>query len=52
MRQLPAGKNVSSEAENIVEIRHQAMTGEDTADWEDLVRSVINWSVCELAIAL
>jgi hypothetical protein len=24
------------EAEDVVEIRHQATTGEDTADWEDL----------------
>jgi hypothetical protein len=32
VRQSPAGKNVSTEAEGIVENRHQAMTGEDTAD--------------------
>jgi hypothetical protein len=30
--QLPAGKNVSTEAEDIVEIHDQATTGEDTAD--------------------
>jgi hypothetical protein len=30
--QSPAGKNVSMEAEDIVETRHQATTGEDTAD--------------------
>jgi hypothetical protein len=30
--QSPAGKNVSTEAEGIVEIRHQATTGEDTAE--------------------
>jgi hypothetical protein len=30
--QLPAGKNVNMEAENIVGIRYQGMTGEDTAD--------------------
>jgi hypothetical protein len=29
VRQLPAGKNMSMEAEEIVEIRHQATTGED-----------------------
>jgi hypothetical protein len=52
MRQSPAGKNMSLEAEDIVEIRHQATTGEDTADWEDLVRAVVNCRVCELAIAL
>jgi hypothetical protein len=28
----PAGKNVSTEAEDIVEIRHQATTGADIAD--------------------
>jgi hypothetical protein len=31
-RQSLAGKNVSTEAEDISEIRHQATTGEDTAD--------------------
>jgi hypothetical protein len=30
--QSTVGKNVSTEAENIVEIPHQATTGEDTAD--------------------
>jgi hypothetical protein len=30
--QSPASKNVSMEAEDIVGIHHQAMTGEDTAD--------------------
>jgi hypothetical protein len=30
--QLPAGKNVSTEAEDIVGIRRQATTGEDTRD--------------------
>jgi hypothetical protein len=29
---LPAGKNVSTETEDIAEIRHQEKTGEDTAD--------------------
>jgi hypothetical protein len=33
--QSPAGNNVSVEADNIVGIRHQAMTGEDTEYWED-----------------
>jgi hypothetical protein len=32
MRQLPAGNNVSTEAEDIVGIRHQATTGEDIAN--------------------
>jgi hypothetical protein len=30
--QLPAGKNVSTEVEDIVGIRHQAATGENGAD--------------------
>jgi hypothetical protein len=33
----PAGKNMSMEADNIVGIHHQAVTGEDVADWEDYV---------------
>jgi pyrimidine operon attenuation protein/uracil phosphoribosyltransferase len=32
VRQSPAGKNVSTEAEDIVEIRHQVTTGEDIAN--------------------
>jgi hypothetical protein len=32
VRQSPARKNVSTKAENIVEIRHQATTGEDKED--------------------
>jgi hypothetical protein len=40
VRQSPAGKNMSMEAENIVEIHHQAAPGEDTAD--DLVHAVVN----------
>jgi hypothetical protein len=31
-RQSPAGKNASTEAEDIVGIRHQAMNGEDIAN--------------------
>jgi hypothetical protein len=37
-----AGKNVSTEAEDTAEISHQQMTGEDTAEWEDLVCAVVN----------
>jgi hypothetical protein len=33
-------------------IRYQATAAEDEADWEDLVRAEVNWSVCELSIAL
>jgi hypothetical protein len=51
-RQSPASKNVSTEAEDIVQIHHQATAGEDTADWEDLVHALVNWRVCELAIVL
>jgi hypothetical protein len=52
VRQPPAGKIVSTEAENIVEIRHQATTGEDTAKSEDSVRDVVNCRMYELVIAL
>jgi hypothetical protein len=33
---------VSLEAEDIVGIRHQATTGEDTADLAELIRAVVN----------
>jgi hypothetical protein len=46
------GKNVTTEAEDIFGIRHQATTGEDIADLEDLVRAVVNCRVCKLAIPL
>jgi hypothetical protein len=52
MGQSPAGKNVSTEAEDTVEIRYQSTTGKDTADWEDLVRDEANYRVCELVIAV
>jgi hypothetical protein len=32
--------------------RYQAPTGEDTAEWEDLMRAVVKCRLCELAIAL
>jgi hypothetical protein len=32
VRQSPAGKNVTTEGKDIIEIRHQATTGEDIAD--------------------
>jgi hypothetical protein len=38
-------------AQDIVEICYQAMAGEYTADWEDLVHAVVNCKVCELAVA-
>jgi hypothetical protein len=37
VRQTPAGKNVSTEAEDSIENRHQATTGEETAGSEDVV---------------
>jgi hypothetical protein len=45
----PAGKNVSTETEDIVGIRHHATTDEETSE---LARVVVNCRVCELAIAL
>jgi hypothetical protein len=39
---------MSTEAEDTVQIPHQATTGENTADCEDLV----NYRVCQLAIAI
>jgi hypothetical protein len=45
MRQSSAGKDVNKEAEECYRVasRYQATTGEDTADWEDLVRNVVNY---------
>jgi hypothetical protein len=40
VRQSLASKNVSLEAEDIVEICHQATIGEGTADCEDSIHSV------------
>jgi hypothetical protein len=42
----------SPEAEGTVRICHQATTGEDTADRDDLVCTEGNCGVCELAMAL
>jgi hypothetical protein len=42
VRQFPAGKNVSTEAEDIVVIRNQATTCEDAADGNDVVRGALN----------
>jgi hypothetical protein len=52
VRQLPSGKKLSTEAEDIVGIRHQATTHEDTADCEELVLAVVNCRLCELALML
>jgi hypothetical protein len=48
----PAGKKMSMEAEDTVGIHHQATTGENPANWEDLVNAVVNCRMCELVIAL
>jgi hypothetical protein len=41
MRQSLAGKNVSTEAENIVEISHETMTNDDIAKFEDFMCAVV-----------
>jgi hypothetical protein len=43
----PRGRGTST-----VGSRYQATTGEDTADWKDLLRAVVNCSVCELTTTL
>jgi hypothetical protein len=48
--QSPAGKNESRAAED--GIRHQATTDQDTADWEELARALVNCKTYKLAIAL
>jgi hypothetical protein len=45
MRLLPAGKNVSTETEDIFGICHQATTGENTVGSEDLVCPIM---ICEI----
>jgi hypothetical protein len=47
LRHSPAGKNVSTGTEDIVAIRHQATTGENTADWGDFMCSVVT-VICEV----
>jgi hypothetical protein len=44
--------NMSTEAEGVVAIRHQATTGENISTSEDLLRAVVNCRKCELVIAL
>jgi hypothetical protein len=48
MRQLPAGKNVSMEAEHIVGIHHQVTSGEDIANCENFMCAVFTviFGVC------
>jgi hypothetical protein len=45
VRQSPAGKNVSTEAEDIVGIRDQATASEDTAGLEDPMCPIV---ICEV----
>jgi hypothetical protein len=51
VRQSPAGTNVSTEAEDIVETRHQTTISEDIANWEDFMCAVVTviFGVCNLA---
>jgi hypothetical protein len=46
--QSPAGKNVSTEAEDTVGTRRQATTGEDIENWEDFMCAVVTliFGVC------
>jgi hypothetical protein len=41
VRQSPAGKNVSTEAEDSGDTRHQATTGEDIENREDFICAVV-----------
>jgi hypothetical protein len=54
VRQSPASKESEHGSWRSYGIgsRYQAKTGEDTADWEVFVSSVVNCTMCELAIAL
>jgi hypothetical protein len=51
---LPACKDMNVEAEEATELEAitRRQTGEDPADWEDLVHAVVNCSVCELVTGL
>jgi hypothetical protein len=47
-----ASKNMRTEAERIVKIRHQATTGEDTADLEEFICDVITVTQCDCRVYL
>jgi hypothetical protein len=49
-----ASKDVNTEAEEATAFgsSYQATTSEDTADWEDLVRSVVNCTARKLVTVL
>jgi hypothetical protein len=48
VRQSSAGKNLSKEAEDVIGIRYQAVTGEDIANREDFLCAVVTviFGVC------
>jgi hypothetical protein len=48
--QSPASKNVITKVGGIVGICHQATTGEDTADWKNLVSALADCIVRELVV--
>jgi hypothetical protein len=50
--QSSVDKNVGMEAQDIVGNRYQAAADENLEDWEDFLCAVINYWMCELAIAL
>jgi hypothetical protein len=50
VRQSPASKDVNMVGEEVTAL--EAVTRLQPADWEDLVHTVVNCRVCELAIAL
>jgi hypothetical protein len=54
VRQSPASKDVNTEVKvaNVFGSRYQSTTCEDPAGSEVLLRAVMNYTVCELAIAL
>jgi hypothetical protein len=54
VRQSPASKGVNTEVKRSTAVgsRYQTTIGEDTANWEHLVRAVVKCWVCELTIAL
>jgi hypothetical protein len=43
----PRGRGTSA-----IDSHYQTTAGEGIADWEDLVRAVVKWHMCDLAIAL
>jgi hypothetical protein len=52
VRQSPAGKDASTEAEYVVAIRYQATTCEDTANLDDLELAVVRSTMRDLVGAM